>query len=61
MPFLGTSAGARLTVTRREGKSKPGVADRGFDPLSSFLNCPVGQPHDREEAEILCRAVTRAE
>ena len=47
-PALRTSAGARLTVMRWCGNSKPGVADRRPDAVAALADGRVGQPHHRE-------------
>jgi len=41
VPSLGSSAGARLTVTPTLRKLEARVADRRFDPLAGLLDGPI--------------------
>ena len=54
-PALRRSAGARLTVIRRGGWTKPGVAERAANPLARLLQRRVGEPDDREPGQARAR------
>ena len=47
--------GARLTVIRRGGWTKPGVAERPADALARLLQRGVGQADDREPGQARAR------
>ena len=50
-PTLRRYAGARLTVIRRCGNSKPEFDDRRPHPLARLAHRLVGEPHDRERRQ----------
>ena len=50
-PALRRSAGARLTVIRRGGWTKPALRMRPADPLPGLLERGIGEPDDREPGQ----------